>query len=456
MKGNPLVSIIIRTKNEERWISSCLKSVYRQKYKNIEVIIVDNNSTDKTLKIASEFPLKIVTIKKFLPGKAINLGIRSSSGEYLVCLSGHCIPTNNNWLENLVLKLTDPKIAGVYGRQEPLSYTNDLDKRDLLTVFGLDPRIQVKDSFFHNANSAFTREMWSKFPFDEEVTNIEDRVWGVEVINSGFNIAYEPKASVFHWHGINHGLNQKRAKKIVKILEKIEGFTTKNKHFEDVSKLNTVAIIPIRGESLKINNKYLLEYTMEAVEKSDYLSEVYVVTDSLLTAKIATEMGAKAPFLRPLELSEEYVEGLEVVRFMLEKIEENGTNPDLVCCLSETYPFRMPNLIDNMIRQVFSEGLDTLIASKIETRSIWIEKNSEFNMVSNGFIPRQMQDSKALLGLWGLCCVTHPVALRGPNLLGGRDGFYKINDPCSSLQIRNEEDITNLQGVLSGWWNKNY
>ena len=38
MQTQPLVSIIIRTKNEEKWISSCLKSVFKQEYKNIEVI----------------------------------------------------------------------------------------------------------------------------------------------------------------------------------------------------------------------------------------------------------------------------------------------------------------------------------------------------------------------------------------------------------------------------------
>ena len=92
---NPLVSIIIRTKNEEKWISACLKSVFRQQYKNIEVIIVDNESTDRTVAKAQEFPIKLVTIKDFFPGKAINDGIRASSGEYIVCLSGHCIPVNN-------------------------------------------------------------------------------------------------------------------------------------------------------------------------------------------------------------------------------------------------------------------------------------------------------------------------------------------------------------------------
>ena len=43
------VSIIIRTKNEERWILSCIEKIYSQSYKNIEVIIVDNYSKDKTI-----------------------------------------------------------------------------------------------------------------------------------------------------------------------------------------------------------------------------------------------------------------------------------------------------------------------------------------------------------------------------------------------------------------------
>ena len=111
----PLVSIIIRTKNEERWISSCLKSVFRQVYRNFEIILVDNMSTDQTVSKAREYPLTLVKIEKFTPGKAINDGIRASRGEYLVILSGHCVPANEHWLGNLVRNLEDPEIAGVYG-----------------------------------------------------------------------------------------------------------------------------------------------------------------------------------------------------------------------------------------------------------------------------------------------------------------------------------------------------
>ena len=99
----PTVSIIIRTKNEERWITSCLQSIFKQSFKNFEIIIVDNQSNDKTLEKAKKFKIsKILHIKDYLPGKALNLGIENSKGKYIVCLSAHAIPINNNWLKFLV------------------------------------------------------------------------------------------------------------------------------------------------------------------------------------------------------------------------------------------------------------------------------------------------------------------------------------------------------------------
>ena len=153
-----LVSIIIRTKNEEKWIVSCLNSIFQQNYKKLEIIIVDNYSHDKTVNLAKKFNVKIIKIKKFLPGKALNKGIIKSSGEYIVCLSAHCIPKNDFWLIKLIQNLQNKKVGGVYGRQEPLPYSSSYDKRDLLNLFGLDKKIQIKDPFFHNANSAFKKK----------------------------------------------------------------------------------------------------------------------------------------------------------------------------------------------------------------------------------------------------------------------------------------------------------
>ena len=57
MKMSKKCSIIIRTKNEERWILLCLATVYSQTYKNFEVIIVDNDSTDKTIEKSKNIDL---------------------------------------------------------------------------------------------------------------------------------------------------------------------------------------------------------------------------------------------------------------------------------------------------------------------------------------------------------------------------------------------------------------
>lgn len=446
-----MVSIIIRTKNEERWITPCLRGVFNQTYRNIEVIVVDNGSTDRTLMRAQKFPVKVVHIEDFLPGKAINDGIRASSGEILVCLSGHCIPVNEVWLENLVRDLADPLVAGVYGRQEPLSYTSDFDKRDLITVFGLDKKIQVKDSFFHNANSSFRREVWERYPFDEQVTNIEDRVWGQQVISAGMKIVYEPEARAYHWHGIHQDLNPKRARSVVRILESLQGLVPKANHL-DPADLKTIAVIPVRCKSRLLNHTRLLDYTVRAARAARSITDVVVATDDEETAMLARSLGARVPFLRPKELSEDYVDVMDVIRYVLDRIETEEGVPDLVMILEETYPFRSPEMLDAMISQLVSNGLDTVVAARKETRGIWLESGGETRMLADGFMPRQLKQSHAMVGLLGFGCVTHPMFLRQGDLLAGKLGIFEVDNPLSAMEVRDATTLALAGKLIDDWW----
>ena len=117
-----LTSIIIRTKNEEKWLPRCLSMIYAQTHKDFEVILVDNESTDNTVKIAKSWNIdKIVNIGNYSPGRALNLGINNAKGENLVFLSAHCVPVNEFWLKNLIHTLdTNNNVFAVYGRQIPL------------------------------------------------------------------------------------------------------------------------------------------------------------------------------------------------------------------------------------------------------------------------------------------------------------------------------------------------
>tara|TARA_X000000950_G_scaffold289548_1_gene415455 strand:- start:22816 stop:24159 length:1344 start_codon:yes stop_codon:yes gene_type:complete len=436
MKKNKLVSIIIRTKNEENWISICLDKIFKQNYKNFEVIIVDNNSTDKTVKRALEYKVKIVKIKKFYPGKAINLGIKKSKGDIIVCLSAHCIPVNDNWLKNLIQPLKNKQIAGSYGRQEPYSFSSDFDKRDLLNTFGLDKKIQKKDSFFHNANSAFTKKTWKKFPFDENITNIEDRIWGNVVIKAGYKIFYNPDASVFHYHGIHQDLDPVRCKQIVGILESFGG-EFKSSQIKENKKNKILAIIPQRDKTKIYNKQNLISYTINEIKQSKKIKEIVVSTNDINTKKISESLGAKVPFLRPKNLSESYIDLNSVLKFTLEKLERNRNFFDIVVIASENYPLRKKNLFDKMISKLILGNYDTVIACKTEKGSVW-QKNrfKTINLVDNS-IPSKIKSKKTLIANTGYACVTRPNKIRGNDILNGKVYFYEIDDHNSFFEIQN-------------------
>ena len=128
-------SIIIRTKNEEKWISICLNAIFKQDYKNFEVIIVDNCSTDKTVEKAKEWNVKVVTLKEFKPGNAINFGIENSSGDYLICLSAHCIPKEKDWLKKYIF--WELELLKILGYDLELENLVEKDLEDNKIVYSL-------------------------------------------------------------------------------------------------------------------------------------------------------------------------------------------------------------------------------------------------------------------------------------------------------------------------------
>jgi glycosyltransferase involved in cell wall biosynthesis len=78
---NPIVSIIIPTKNSSKTLAACLDSIVNQDYKNIEIIVIDNHSTDSTIEIAKKYSSAVYT---FGPERSfqINYGAQMASGKY--------------------------------------------------------------------------------------------------------------------------------------------------------------------------------------------------------------------------------------------------------------------------------------------------------------------------------------------------------------------------------------
>ena len=125
-KKSPLVSIIIPTRNEERNIEKCLSSIKDQGYQNIEVIVVDQESGDKTLAIAKRFKAQIVSVPYpgfyTPPSKSRNIGAKRSKGEFLYHLDCD-MRLSKNLLREAVDKFSlDPKLGAL------IVHENDLAK----------------------------------------------------------------------------------------------------------------------------------------------------------------------------------------------------------------------------------------------------------------------------------------------------------------------------------------
>ena len=434
-----LVSIIIRSKNEEKWIFHCLNMVFSQTFKNIEVIIVDNASVDNTIEIAKRFPVyKIINIDTFKPGLAINQGIRESNGDFIVCLSAHCIPKDNNWLENLLANFNnDDKIAGVYGRQLPVSFTEPIDKRDLLLVFGQDKRVQYKDYFFHNANSMFTRKIWEKFPFNEEVTNIEDRVWGKEVISEGYHIIYEPEASVFHHHGLHQGNELKRAKGVVSIIEKTDNDTINNipNSFKP-DNFNIAAILPIKEKFSEDSNEFkLIKKTINELKNAKYIKNIYILSETNYLSLNNTIW-----IDRTLIPNSENIGLDELLKHTLEKIELLGDHPLGLMYVNYEYINRPINIFDELIIDAQYKGYDTVFPGYIDYGHYWFISEDIFKQTDSSMKSRQERNT-IFRALYGLGCFTSTYLVRKGHFIGGKIGILPLNSLKYSLRSKEIEDF---------------
>lgn len=444
------ISLIIRTHNEEKWIGECLRRVREQTVSDFEVILVDNLSTDKTVEKAKNIcpNITLVQIDDYLPGKALNKGIRASSGDFFVCLSAHCIPVDETWLEQLRSTFDEhSNVAGVYGRQVPIESSDPIDKRDLLRTFGPEKRVQTQDTFFHNANSMIPREVWEDHPFDEDVTNIEDQIWANEVLNEGYKIVYEPEAAVYHHHGINQGNDKERMRNVVRTMENNVLLNEDDLAAGlDANPLNPnetdiVAFIPIRQQTEYgvDTNEALIRETLQATTNSEYIDDAFITTDTKHMAENASEWGASDAIIRPKELSKQDVEVVDVYKYTLEQLEDDGRYPDLVVTVDITHPFRPEGFLDNLILYLIENGHDTVVPTYPEYRPSWIERNEQLEHLNES--PTRFERNPVHIGLFSLGTVMYPHVLRKKDRLAGDLGTYEVENPLATIEIRKREDL---------------
>jgi glycosyltransferase involved in cell wall biosynthesis len=196
-------SVIVRCYNERDHIGKLLHGLFEQTYDDFEIILVDSGSTDGTLEIAQQHPIEeVVHIppEKFSFGRALNYGCEAARGKYCVFISAHCYPKRVDWLKCLLEKFEDDDVAMVYGKQRGGGPTK-FSERQIFKRWFPDEDIDYQlTPFANNANAAIRRELWGEYPYDEQLTGLEDLDWGKRVKEDGYEISYASEAEIIHIH----------------------------------------------------------------------------------------------------------------------------------------------------------------------------------------------------------------------------------------------------------------
>ncbi len=208
--GDPAVSIIIRAKNEEKYLGQVLEMLKAQTFQDFEIIIVDDRSTDKTAEIAKKYNCRFITIPlgQFSHPRSCNLGAENARGEYLVYLNGHSIPVSEKFLENGLANFKNKKVAGIYSN--PLAHQDGtLADKVLINISGFTIgmlRYSAGGSLpgvLGTTNAIIRKDLWEKYKFDENFNKGwggEDSDWARHFIDLGYKIIHDPKFKVRHSH----------------------------------------------------------------------------------------------------------------------------------------------------------------------------------------------------------------------------------------------------------------
>ncbi len=271
---NPKISVIIPVYNGEKTLDKCLESVLSQTYENYEVIVVDNNSNDKTKQIISEFQKKdrrVIYVFKPRKGRgaARNAGILNAKGDIIVTTDSDCI-VPQNWLRMLISPIAEGKEEAVMGFEHNADrgfWSKNIQQADWNHY-----KKNISGQYINlidTKNFAIKADLIKKIMFDENLEIGEDIDLYLRLKNLA-KIRFFPEIKVEHFHKNSFlkyvKMQMDRGYWMHKIHKKYKKTELKNDPaFRSFSLTNNFLIIPFLLKKLIIKPKEFIFYSVSEI-----------------------------------------------------------------------------------------------------------------------------------------------------------------------------------------------
>jgi len=196
------VSVVIPAYNAAKTLPACLAACLRQRMPALEVIVVDDGSTDDTPKVVAEFPeVRYLRQENQGPAAARNHGARAAQGEIIAFTDADCVP-REDWLERLTQGFEGgvAAVGGTYDIANPESLLARLVHEEICTRHA---RFTEEVDFLGSFNVAYRKEAFDAVEgFDEtfRAASAEDNDLAYRLQDAGGRLRFAPEALVAHYH----------------------------------------------------------------------------------------------------------------------------------------------------------------------------------------------------------------------------------------------------------------
>ena len=192
-----MISVVIPAFNEEKNIQRCLDGLVKQNtQEQFEVILVDNNSTDKTVEVAKQFQdklhLRIISEKEKGRGNARATGFSHAKGDIVLSTDADAIAPPD-WIEQMARSFDDPKVAAVTGTGKMIDASG---WKNSLATFTLPMAMHMyallhQHYWLSGFNFGIRKEIYEKSGGFKQINGLEDIDLGFRVYKLG-KITYKP------------------------------------------------------------------------------------------------------------------------------------------------------------------------------------------------------------------------------------------------------------------------
>lgn len=438
-----LVTIYVVNHNYGRYLEQCIKSVFKQTYKNIEVLLIDDGSRDfesKELLIKYENNPKIFLIRQENHGLTYsnNVALRNSTGKYIMRLDA------DDYLdENCVQELVDvldenADLALVFPDFYEISESGKILSQVCRHDFQKD--VELLDSPAHGACTLFRKDLLLEVGgYDEEI-KLQDG-WDIWLkLISRFNVSNVRKP-LFYYRQHSKSLTKDETR----MLETRAKILKKHLKKSSYKKVKSLAIIPVRGTGFdsinfalwKLGDKELICWTIDAALDCESVDDLIVTTvdESLINFLKSKYADSNIRFL--LRDSKTFNK-LESTSDLLLQLSKDMDDYEFIILLNQEAPFRGNLYIEKAINTCQLFDLDNVIAARQDNEIFFVHDGK-------GLINRRPDRKKKLerddlyRKVGGLTVIRRTSLISSGEILSGKVG-HVILDQKSAFCIRTKFD----------------